>query len=741
MKSLPKYTIPKDTLTLIRNNEMESVLNSLNWFPKTTEATKLPHSDTNEDNDNVLGNDESPNALPSSAAPASTNPESYKSRIGDYGKFWSTLLHISEYQSLQDIQLFDMKQVSLERKPRSMFALKVPGLAEGRPSVLRGDFVNLSWKNNLYKGRVHTTQQLQVILEVPLRFANSFNPSVDRVDMVRFTLSRTTLRTSHRACLELARKNLGPAILEPTRAIVQQYQNAQLLQQEQAPTTPATLSFANRNLNPEQQRAVHQMVHDQGGHTLPYILFGPPGTGKTTVVVETVYQLAIRNMRAGQEKRNILLAAPSNDAADILVARLATFFPPRELMRVLAYSRKRDDLPVDIIPYVNQHEEDDEEKLQEILKAKIVVSTVNLAARFAYLGVPKGHFNVICVDEAGHATEPELVAVAASLLDVKAPNSQLILAGDPKQLGPITTSKICESYGLGVSLMERLSQRSVYQRNAETNQYPNDLLTKLVRNYRSHPALLKLPNEMFYDGELVCSADMMVTHSMARWEHLPTPGFPILFHSIQGENLREANSPSWFNPQEAQQVVAYVNLLLRETRPPLRQEEIGIITPYARQAQKIRAALEVSQPGHEIKVGSVECFQGQERRVILLSTVRSEPELYLDHDVRYNLGFIAHPKRFNVAMTRAKALLIVIGCPSVLALDKENWLPFLQYCHDNGAMVGEPWDPSSAVDDDNEEEGGDEIVGDSQMNELSNMMQSWDLVQAEETFAYVNREE
>ena len=149
-------------------------------------------------------------------------------------------------------------------------------------------------------------------------------------------------------------------------------------------------------------------------------------------------------------------------------------------------------------------------------------------------------------------------------------------------------------------------------------------------------------------------------------------------------------------------------------------------------------------------MGSVECFQGQERRVILLSTVRSEPELYLDHDIRYNLGFIAHPKRFNVAMTRAKALLIVIGCPSVLALDKKNWLPFLQYCHENGAIVGEPWDPSSAREDEddndadeNHEEGeaGDAIVGNNQIHELTNMMQSWDLVQAEETFAYVNREE
>lgn len=235
----------------------------------------------------------------------------------------------------------------------------------------------------------------------------------------------------------------------------------------------------------------------------------------------------------------------------------------------------------------------------------------------------------------------------------------------------------------------------------------------------------------------------MVTHGLAKWEHLPKPGLPILFHSIKGSNQREGNSPSWFNPEEAQQVVAYVDLLLKETRPPLSYDDIGIITPYARQAQKIRSALEVVHPRHEIKVGSVEVFQGQERRIIIVSTVRAEPEIYLNHDIRYNLGFVAHPKRFNVAITRAKALLIVIGCPSVLALDKDNWLPFLKYCHGNGAWVGEAWDPASVSendDDDDNDEAGDEIVRGSSKTKPS-MSASWEMVQSEETFAYVNREE
>jgi helicase MOV-10 len=104
----------------------------------------------------------------------------------------------------------------------------------------------------------------------------------------------------------------------------------------------------------------------------------------------------------------------------------------------------------------------------------------------------------------------------------------------------------------------------------------------------------------------------------------------------------------------------------------------------------------------DIKVGSVEMFQGQERRCIIVSTVRAESE-HLALDLRYNLGFVANPKRFNVAVTRAKTLLIVVGCPRVLAMDEENWRPFLIYCHENKSWCGEEWDPMEVKGDDSGE--------------------------------------
>uniref|UniRef100_A0A7S2N5D6 RNA helicase n=1 Tax=Helicotheca tamesis TaxID=374047 RepID=A0A7S2N5D6_9STRA len=241
---------------------------------------------------------------------------------------------------------------------------------------------------------------------------------------------------------------------------------------------------------------------------------------------------------------------------------------------------------------------------------------------------------------------------------------------------------------MDISYMERLSMRSPYDRGND-GVYNSNLLTKLVRNYRSHPSILKLPNEMFYDNELQQCGDHFVTNSMARWEHLPKKGFPVMFHAISGENLREANSPSWFNPQEAQEVVNYVDLLAKHSMPRVDPAEIGVVTPYARQAQKIRLALKTRDLG-DVKVGSVETFQGQERRVIIISTVRAEND-YVDHDKKYNLGFVSNKKRFNVAVTRAQALLIIVGQPQVLATDKETWLPLLRMCRDNQSWVGEEW--------------------------------------------------
>jgi helicase MOV-10 len=278
----------------------------------------------------------------------------------------------------------------------------------------------------------------------------------------------------------------------------------------------------------------------------------------------------------------------------------------------------------------------------------------------------------------------------------------VILAGDHKQLGPVVRSSLAGQHGLQLSYLERLGQRSLYlperqsgldgndpppsppsPGGAETQEaagdgarrgrggvdalgYDRRVITKLVRNYRSHPDILSLPNRLFYEGHLQASADPARSHSHKDWEHLPAPGFPLIFHGVEGKNERESNSPSWFNVAECSQVLEYVKRLLSQgNRHTLQPKEIGIVTPYAKQVEKLTLLLRKNgikvgpSNSDAVMIGTAEKFQGQERRVILVSTVRSS-ESFLEFDAKHNLGFVANPKRFNVAVTRAQVFFTAV---------------------------------------------------------------------------------
>ena len=115
---------------------------------------------------------------------------------------------------------------------------------------------------------------------------------------------------------------------------------------------------------------------------------------------------------------------------------------------------------------------------------------------------------------------------------------------------------------------------------------------------------------------------------------------------------------------------------------------IGVITPYRRQTLKIRDRLPSG-----VMVGTTEDFQGQERDAVILSTVRSSQE-YLPLDGIHKLGFLANVRRFNVAITRARSLLCVVGNPYILSLDA-CWNALLTYAVEKGCYTGCPFDPGN----------------------------------------------
>ena len=138
---------------------------------------------------------------------------------------------------------------------------------------------------------------------------------------------------------------------------------------------------------------------------------------------------------------------------------------------------------------------------------------------------------------------------------------------------------------------------------------------------------------------------------------------------------------------EAQRVRHIQSLQRLPASAGFKLEDVGVIAPHARQRAKIRKALELNGIAG-VRVGTTEEYQGDEKRIIIISLTRSCEE-HLTHDARHHIGFVSSPQRFNVAVTRAKCLLIVVGNPLLMAKD-EHWGSFLKMCVERGGYDGTP---------------------------------------------------
>ncbi|KAG9042596.1 hypothetical protein FS837_010665 [Tulasnella sp. UAMH 9824] len=437
------------------------------------------------------------------------------------------------------------------------------------------------------------------------------------------------------------------------------------------------------SLNPPQLQAATAIAQLPSG-TVPFIIFGPPGTGKTVTVVE-----AIRQVLAHSPSARILACAPSNNAADIIADRLRIALSPSELFRLNAPSRVKNLMPG--LETYSARYDDGSFRVPTpslIMQYRVVVVTCGSGSTPDGIGVPKGHFTHIFVDEAGQASEPEvMIPIKMNASD----KTTVVLAGDPKQLGPIIRSPIARRLGLEESYLDRLMSMNMY--NSPENR--GVTYVKLTKNWRSHPAIIDFPNNQFYGGELEACAASSHANICVDWDELPNPKYPVIFHAIKGQDLRESTSPSWFNIEEASAVRDYVRDLWQDAQIGFEDEQIGVITPYRAQVKKIRTVLQLDFPG--VKVGTTEEFQGDERHAIIVSTVRSSLD-FVEFDLRHTLGFVANPRRFNVAITRAKSILIIVGDPDVLGLDP-LWRKYLNHIHGNGGWRGMriPWDPTEEV--------------------------------------------
>jgi superfamily I DNA and/or RNA helicase len=437
-----------------------------------------------------------------------------------------------------------------------------------------------------------------------------------------------------------------------------------------------------RPLNVEQQEAVALALSARD----VALVHGPPGTGKSTVLSELAAQW-------GAHGKRILCTAASNAAVDHLLelcleagldavrvghpARvlphlqehtldlLVEAHPDRKLARelfeeafdLLGYARKQRSRGRSRDRFSNAREASQEAyKMMDdarVLERKALASILDRAQVVcATLTMLEGSvlrsqsFDVALFDEATQAIEP-----LALLAFLKAPT--VVMAGDPKQLAPTIISMDAQKQGLGTSLFERLLA-----------DYGDDVKRMLKEQYRMHETIMRFPSDMTYGGQLRAHPSVA---ARTLGGELDAP--PVLFLDTAGKGFDESKAPqteSLRNEGEGGLIVKRVLALLAAG---LDAREIGVITPYRAQALWLREQL-IDFP--ELEVDTVDSFQGREKDVILLSLVRSNTE--------QQLGFLEDLRRLNVAITRPRKHLFVVGDSATLSGHPfyGKWIEFTQ---------------------------------------------------------------
>uniref|UniRef100_A0A7E4USE4 RNA helicase n=1 Tax=Panagrellus redivivus TaxID=6233 RepID=A0A7E4USE4_PANRE len=414
-------------------------------------------------------------------------------------------------------------------------------------------------------------------------------------------------------------------------------------------------AFYNKvEYNAVQKKAVDELTKDTDS---TFVLFGPPGTGKTVTLVEAI----VRIVRNGGR---VLVCAPSNKAADVIAEMLIKRgqYEPKQLLRLISQNRDYNDISLSIRKHCGvEIMPTPEEPIQYFVVKSlnyydIVVSTLGTAPNFRKFN--QRRFSHIVVDEAGQAPEMEIWTTLSTYADNKA---RLILAGDPQQLGPYAIQLLEKpEYGYKDSMLTRLMARQDFQKDQTK-------MIQLHHSYRAHRHILSCYSRLFYNNSLIPTKNKDHS-SLENWKGLRVPSFPFLFIDVDGE-CQQHGDESFSNAAEMLVILQVTNSIRQHLR---NDDEIGIVSPYRHQSALIQSHLKDSN----ITVASVEKFQGSERRVILITAVRNG----------MRLGFLKDPRRLNTAISRAQHLLIIVGHAESLE-NIPHWEQIIRYCKDNNSFV------------------------------------------------------
>lgn len=410
-------------------------------------------------------------------------------------------------------------------------------------------------------------------------------------------------------------------------------------------------------------------------------IHGPPGTGKTTTLAQAI-------LATTKIENQVLVCTPSNAAIDLLVEKLSELglnvvrigHPARVTEQTLSktldariaahpnYSELRslrkqlENLRAQANKFKRTfgHRDREERRMlkeeakamkadADVLEFYIINDLLSHAEVICSTLVGSSHhvlrgkkFKTVFIDEAAQALEPACwIPILRS--------ERVILAGDHCQLPPTIKSNEAAKGGLAVTLFEKGIQRR--PENA----------TMLTVQYRMHEKIMKFSSHYFYHDELVA-------HDSVKAGLLSPHESPVEFIDTAGCGFTEAQDPetlSRFNEEEAQLLIQLTEKLVETIglEPWIEQNiTMGIITPYRAQVDYLHKLAEASpllEPLHKlVTINTVDALQGQERDAIVISFVRSND--------KGEVGFLGDIRRTNVAMTRARKKLIMIGDSATL---------------------------------------------------------------------------
>ncbi|XP_048757563.2 helicase with zinc finger domain 2-like [Ostrea edulis] len=461
------------------------------------------------------------------------------------------------------------------------------------------------------------------------------------------------------------------------------------------------------------------------------LIQGPPGTGKTYTGIKLIYLFVKINeilRKKGGDHKQVVFCGPSNKSVDLVARWMLNKFDDHtpNIVRMYGSSLEnsvfhipgrdytsrtscKDNRPDPALANISLHHRIREEgkpyaeelrnydnmfknnpsfsdhseignykkvcskACQEELKHyDVIFCTTAVATNARFLKATKGKIYQLIIDEAGMCTEPETLA---PIIATRA--EQVVLIGDHKQLQPVVLCKEAASLGLEKSLFERYASRAVF----------------LNCQYRMNPRICEFPSEQFYQNKLetMPSIAWKVKEPLSLWNF---PMVPLLFCHVEGEEeslsvtTEEGNQQSKSNMAEVEQVVRiFSELVIREK---VGHKQINIISQYNAQCYAIKKALE-KHKFINFNVNTVVASQGGEWDYVIFSTVRSLPEYRIEPNptlgwCKQNLGFITDQHQINVALTRARKGLIIIGNKQLMKCDKV-WSNLLTHYGRKGCVV------------------------------------------------------